>query len=217
MIDHESAVGGGLAQYPRGGGVYLIYHFHKAVVTFHIEFLAVGVDGGEGFHDVAGYGSGVGERGPNVRLHSTVVMVMMVCGVGVGFGFGVGFCFGVWMVRGMGFFEDEVDAFGHVEHLQVGGVVGELVHPRLLEADVADFEIGFAPCQLNELLRCGVVGFGTAAAGDHAFHFKAVARNGFGEEAERLYGDGYRGALLRLCFLGLARSRSASDKYGCGQ
>lgn len=86
--------------------------------------------------------------------------------------------------------EDEVDAFGGVEHLDVGGVVHQAVHPGLFEADVANAEIGFAVAQGDELLGDGVVGFRAGAFGHHADYFEFIACNGFGEVALRFDGDG---------------------------
>ena len=40
--------------------------------------------------------------------------------------------------------EYEVDSFGGVEHLDMGSIVHQAVHPGLFEADVSDAEIGFA-------------------------------------------------------------------------
>ena len=43
--------------------------------------------------------------------------------------------------------EYEVDSFGGVEHLNMGGIVHSAIHPGLFEADVSDAEIGFAVSQ----------------------------------------------------------------------
>ena len=40
--------------------------------------------------------------------------------------------------------EYEVDSFRGVEHLDMGSIVHQAVHPGLFEADVPDAEIGFA-------------------------------------------------------------------------
>ena len=40
--------------------------------------------------------------------------------------------------------EYEVDSFRGVEHLDMGSIVHQAVHPGLFETDVPDAEIGFA-------------------------------------------------------------------------
>ena len=40
--------------------------------------------------------------------------------------------------------EYEVDSFRGVEHLDMGSIVHQAIHPGLFEADVPDAEIGFA-------------------------------------------------------------------------
>ena len=55
--------------------------------------------------------------------------------------------------------EYEVNPFGGVEHLNMGGIVHQTIHPGLFESDVSDAEIGFAVSQRNKLLGDRIIGF----------------------------------------------------------
>ena len=86
--------------------------------------------------------------------------------------------------------EYEVDSFGGVEHLDMGGIVHQTIHPGLFEADVSDAEIGFAVSQRHELLGDRIIGFRAGTFGDHADYRELVACNGFREIALRFECDG---------------------------
>ena len=93
--------------------------------------------------------------------------------------------------------EYEVDSFGGVEHLDMGGIVHQTIHPGLFEADVSDAEIGFAVSQRHELLGDRIIGFRAGTFGDHADYFEFISGNSFREITLRFQGDGNH----RFCFV----------------
>lgn len=70
------------------------------------------------------------------------------------------------------------------------GVIHQSVHPGLLEADVADAEIGFAVSQRDKLLRNRVVCLRTGTFRDHADYREFITGNRFREVALRFDSDG---------------------------
>lgn len=80
--------------------------------------------------------------------------------------------------------------FRCIKYEQVGMTGGEFVHPGLFEADVTDAQVGYALAQLYQLLRGGIVSFGTAALRNHALYGKVCTGNSFGEVTQGLECDG---------------------------
>ena len=118
------------------------------------------------------------------------------------------------VVMGMGGVVYQVDAFGHIEELQMGRVVRQLVYPCLFKADVADAEVGLTLGKVYELLRSWVVSLRAGTPGNHAGDGEPVARNRLGEIAQRLDGDGDDGSVVvRPALLAPLLAREYQDSY----
>lgn len=195
MVNHERFGGIRCGELTADEAVGVLDALAEGVVACHVVGLVGFIHLGEGFVGVAGEDKGVGSGVPHMRLYGMNMCVVTVT---------VGVVVAVVIVV-----EDEVDTFGGVEHLDVGGVVHQAVHPCLLEADVADAEIGFAVAQGDELLGDGVVRLRAGAFGHHADYFEFIACNGFGEVALRFDGDGDYRLVASFAVRGSGRTAGA--------
>lgn len=83
------------------------------------------------------------------------------------------------------------NTFRQVEHLQVGIVLYDIVHPGRFKSDVADLQGKLRLFHFDHLLGCGIVGFGALTGRHHTVDCIFIAGNLFGKVSLGLYGYGY--------------------------